>query len=259
MVKQVRTIEAFAKGLRILEYVLLNGEFRISELASSVGIPISNTTLFLNTLIEAGYVRRGESAGLYRVTDHLTKLVMDVTPTFHTKLQSAAAEPMRKLHENLDENVLIAVMDRHYTTHYIAKIVADHVVQIRPDAGEHFPLYRTAHGRAILAFLDEGDIGRSFNAMFRTDNPDVLTEKEIDAIRSELQISRQRGYAVNRGEFEKHIMAVAAPIFYEGSVVASIVVQLPTFRHSAQDLDRYGAVVVQAAKEIETLITSDVI
>ena len=65
----MRTIEAFAKGLRVLEYALKHGEFRIGEMATSVEIPSSNATLFLNTLMEAGFVRRGEVPGLYRVRE----------------------------------------------------------------------------------------------------------------------------------------------------------------------------------------------
>ena len=154
---------------------------------------------------------------------------------------------MRKLHDVLDENVLLAVMDGDFTTHYIAQLVADHAVQVQPKADEHFPMHLTAHGKAILAFLPEDLIERHVSARLADAAPPI-PKAQLKLLREELLSCRNAGYAVNRGEYEAHIMAIAAPVFFAGRAIASIVVQLPKFRHDESELDRYGEVVADAAR-----------
>jgi IclR family acetate operon transcriptional repressor len=243
----MRVIESFAKGLRVLEYALKRGEFRIGEMAAAVGIASSNATLFLNTLIEAGMLRRGETTGVYRVTKRLIQLFDESGPTLHDPLRTAASESMKRLHELLNENVLLAVIDHDNSTHYIARLVADHVVRIQPDADEHYPVHRTAHGRAILAFMPEDQAAEVILAGSSGDHPEALGQLE-----SELATIRHRGFAVNRGDYEEHIMAIAAPVRLGERVVASVVVQLPKFRHDESDLDRYGERVSEAAQSISS-------
>ena len=250
----MRTIESFAKGLRVLEYALLHGEFRIGEMAALVKIPSSNATLFLNTLMEAGLLRRGEVAGLYRVTEHLLSLFDNGGTTLHEPLRRAAEESMRQLHERLNENVLLAVMDVGFTTHYIAKFVADRAVQVQPHADEHYPMHRTAHGKAILAFLPEELIQRHISVDLEDADPPA-SPRQIAVLMSDLDACRQVGFALNRGEYEEHIMAAAAPVCLKKRVVGSLVVQLPKFRHDESELGRYGKVVAEAAASISSVVT----
>ena len=243
----MRTIESFAKGLRVLEYAVKHGEFRIGEMAASVQMPSSNATLFLNTLIEAGFIRRGEVPGLYRVTGRLLSLFDSAGPTLYDSLRNAAENSMRKLHNVLDENVLLAVMDGDHSTHYIAQFVADHAVQIQPNAYERYPMHLTAHGKALLAFLPDEIVERHIATLLENaESP--APPVQLQGLREELRACRDAGYAVNRGEYDAHIMGIAAPIFLSRRVVASIVVQLPKFRHEESDLDRYGEIVASAAK-----------
>lgn len=239
----MRTIEAFAKGLRVLEYAFRHGEFRIGKMAASVKIPSSNAILFLNTLMEAGFVRRGEVPGHYRVTAKLLTLFDKAGPTLHDSLRSAAENSMCKLHDVLNENVLLAVMDGDFTTHYIARLVADHAVQVQPNTDEHYPMHLTAHGKAILAFLPEELVERHIAG-----SDSSVPKAQLKLLREELLACRIAGYAVNRGEYEVNIMAIAAPVLLSQRAVASIVVQLPKFRHDESELERYGKVVATAAE-----------
>ena len=233
----------------MLEYALAHGEFRIGEMAELVDIPSSNATLFLNTLIEAGFIRRGEVAGLYRVTERLFSLFDNLGTTLHEPLRKAAEGSMQQLHELLNENVLLAVMDADFTTHYITKFVADHTVQVQPHADEYFPMHRTAHGKAILAFLPD-ELSQKHIAVHLADADPPVSSNQIDALLAELNSCRRNGFALNRGEYEEHIMAAAAPVFLNRRVVGSIVVQLPRFRHDESELERYGQKVAKAASRV---------
>lgn len=251
----MRTIEAFAKGLRVLQYALENGEFRIGEMASATGIATSNATLFLNTLIKAGLLRRGEAAGRYRVTEKLLQMFDRTGATLHDLLRNAAEPAMRELHELFNENVLLAVMDGDHTTHYIAQLVADRVVQVQPGADERFPMHRTAHGKAILALLPQDELDHHISNRLPGSEP-APSAKRLSELRQELQACRDQGFALNRGDYEADIMAIAAPVFLRDRVIASIVVQLPRFRHDESELRRYGAKIAEAAESISREFTS---
>jgi DNA-binding IclR family transcriptional regulator len=78
--------------------------------------------------------------------------------------------------------------------------------------GPRTPLYCTALGRAILAFLNQDEFDAYFeHTNFIAYTPNTITQKR-DLIK-EIEATRLRGYSVNR---EEHIFgraAVGAPIF----------------------------------------------
>jgi DNA-binding IclR family transcriptional regulator len=89
----------------------------------------------------------------------------------------------------------------------------------------------------------------SVGAPTRRYTPQTVVGK--DAFAKELQRIRQRGYAINRGEWEAEIGAVAAPVFdADGQVVASIGVIMPLNRFPASKATQLGTWTSAAAAEV---------
>ncbi len=107
----------------------------------------------------------------------------------------------------------------------------------------------TAAGKAILAFLPETWLKKYFGKVSLTRFTDK-TNTSMTVIQKELESVRINNYATNRGEYEREVMAVAAPIFSAGNVQGSLVVQFPTFRYKESDLDKHGPTLITAAKKI---------
>ena len=248
--RTMRTIQSLDKGLRILELICAKRKIRLKEAATLVSMTSSNTALFLNSLIMAGLVEKKN--GFYEITDKVGQLAPDTRARFRSLVSVAAEGPMMRLHGLLNENVLLAVREG-MKTHYLLRFQSDHLVQIVQQDVVDYPIHVSAHGKVILAYEQEAEI----DDYIRTCAWERYTEHTIvtpDDLRDELALIRERSYAVNNGEYEANVMALAAPISYDGIVSASLVVQFPTLRHSIRDVMSHHDVIVQTADEINASI-----
>jgi len=79
-----------------------------------------------------------------------------------------------------------------------------------------------------------------------------MTEKEL--VLKQLEVIREKGYAINRGEYEEEIMAIAAPIFENEQVIAALIVQFPAFRYREEELCDKAPEIIATAKRIGKLL-----
>ena len=93
-------------------------------------------------------------------------------------------------------------------------------------------LYASAAGRVLMAYGSS----QLRETILDTNHLEPFTPQTVvdpKKIRAELTSIRNRGYAINRGERENEVAAVAAPIFnHEQAVEAALVVVGPVQRFS---------------------------
>jgi DNA-binding IclR family transcriptional regulator len=98
--------------------------------------------------------------------------------------------------------------------------------------------------------LDKGSAGKIFLAWGRA--PEGL---DVDHLAQVLLTTRRRGWADSFGEREKGVASVSAPVFGPlDELLAAVSVSGPQARLAGQGAKRYGPAVVDAAKEIESLL-----
>jgi DNA-binding IclR family transcriptional regulator len=70
-------------------------------------------------------------------------------------------------------------------------------------------------------------------------------------LREELALIRERGYAINRGEYRGEIVGVAAPVRnHLGAVVASVSISGPSYRFGITRAKSFAPAIVAAALSI---------
>ncbi|MDC7228473.1 MAG: IclR family transcriptional regulator [Spirochaetales bacterium] len=247
----MRTNSSLIKGLGILELIIKEGSVRIVDVARAFDMPTSNISLFMNSLVSSGYIFKNDMDGRYHLSSKLINMINQADDLNYRYIFEVAMPEMQKLFEKFRENTLIAVLDE-MVTRYIGRIQSDHIIQIINAEEEVFPPHVTANGKAILANLSQKELNRYLDRMDNT----PFTENSIvepDILKKELAVVRERGYSINAGEFEPHIMAVGAPLFHGGEVIASLVVQFPDFRHSRSDLEGYAEIIMAASTRITAL------
>jgi len=252
---KVRQNSSLIKGLRILEYVAASPSgLKLSDIAREVNLPTSNLTLFLNSLVEMGYVIKNLVDGRYYISDRIDRLAKKITTSRYIQLESVAEKEMAHLHRKFDENTLLAVLN-NFRLQFILTLQSSRNVQILNNDDKLFIPHVTAAGKAILAHLDE-DLLRSYFQNAALQRFTAKTSTNAGDIMKELEEVRERGYAINRGEYEELVMAVAAPIFQNEKVTASVVVQFPTFRYQEERLPNFANDVMSSAKSIERKLNS---
>lgn len=102
--------------------------------------------------------------------------------------------------------------------------------------GTWMPLYATAAGKAVASFFDDARLRSALGAVtMKRYTPNTISDR--DALMSEIETVRARGYAVNRGELTVGLGVIAVPIFdHDRSPIGALSIVFPD--HSVTEGDR---------------------
>jgi IclR family transcriptional regulator, KDG regulon repressor len=152
---------------------------------------------------------------------------------------------LRELNQQTRETIHLTV--RHgLSAVYVEKLDSPEPLRIHSRIGAAVPLYCTAVGKVMLAYMPAEELDRVLPEL---DVKRVTRNSvgNVQELRTELFRVRKNGYACDMEEHEQHIRCVAAPIWdHTGSVQASLSITAPTLRMSVTRL-RQLAPIMQAA------------
>src|SRR5579884_2019686 len=226
-------IRSVAKALQILE--AFDGEhrtLRVTDLARGLGLPKSTVHGLLRTLGARGFVRQVEGGRAYGPGPALLRLATMV-----------------------DREVLLVEAARGgggvgLSVVVLEAVESPRVLHTRGDVGVVAPLYCTALGKAVLAFLPEEERERIVGALtLRAYTPGRGGGRE--ALRRELERIRVRGYATDVQEHEGDVRCVGAPVRDgRGDPGGAVSVSGPAQRMPLRRLGELGPRVVEVAEAI---------
>ncbi len=228
--------QTLARGLRLLQAIADGGEgIAVRELARSAGLPRSIVQRLLYTLEAEGFLERHPSQVGYRLAIKLWGL--GCAAVRRLTVRDVARPYLEDLSARTSEMTKLGVLDGADVV-YIDRVECPLAVRAYVPIGGRAPAHSVATGKAILAFMSAEKMrGR-----------DGAGSK---ALQTEFEQIRRRGYAVNRGEWEQAVGAIAAPVFdAQGDVVASIGIILPSHRLTAAKATQMGRRTAAAAVEI---------
>lgn len=206
------------KALNLLEALIRSGQpRRLTELARQLGLTKPNVYRLLSTLSVLGYVKKDPATSLYSPTLKMWEmgslLVRDVD------LVSVAGPRLRRLAEETHESVQLAVFDAGFAV-YVDKVDSAQPLKAITSIGSRVPATVTSTGKALLAWLPSESLDIAFQHVKRYTPLTLTRRKDIER---DLEETRARGYAINRGEFRAGVAGVAAPVRdRSGGVVASV-------------------------------------
>lgn len=220
-----RQLKSVAQAFDIIEYLRTTGPATLSGIAERFEMPMSTAHIHLTTLVENGYVLKDD--GEYRCGLLFLRTggeLRDRMPLFR-----AAKSEVDDLREKSGEYANIGTEESGYLVQ-LYKSENPESIDDNASLGAHLYLHSTATGKAILSQLPETEIEsildrRGLPAL--TD--DTITDR--DALSTELRETRERGYAVNRGEHHPGVCAIGTPIVSNsGEVLGAISVSGPLSR-----------------------------
>jgi DNA-binding IclR family transcriptional regulator len=228
------THQSLERGLRVLEAIASNhGSTSLGETARRTGLHRSTTHHLLQTLVGTGYVRQDRVSRTYQLTAKLFRLT---GRTWTAEQIGEIAQPfVAELTHATGEGSSAAVY-RDGAVTIVAKRDTDGPVRIVQNVGAQRPAHATAVGKAIVAFLPEGELA----SVLARVSYERYTPKTIitpGALETELRRIRSVGYAYDDEEHIEGIRCVAAPVFaYTGQVIASLCAVGPRSRMTRQKL-----------------------
>jgi len=225
---------------------------KVAEISRALDMPSSNLTLFLNTLVTSGYVLKDQLTGRYVLSQKLLQLSENINRNFYKDIILLANDEMEALAKKYNENVLLSVLNQTHLK-VIHEIHSTQNIQIMNNEEDIFIPHVTALGKAILSTYTDKELEKYFSFIDFPEYTDRTVPGETE-LRSELNEVRDKKYAINRGEYDDAIYAVAAPIKINDSMTVAICVQYPGFRHSEDRLISYGEELQATASRIRKSI-----
>jgi DNA-binding IclR family transcriptional regulator len=202
-----------------------------AELQRITGLNRSTLHRYLVTLMDHGYMDYNPGAGLYRLGIRFFELGAIVMKNMD--LKRVAVPFLKELAEKLNETVHIVVREGIEGI-YVEKFEPPGAMVTFSLVGKRLPLYCTAVGKVLLAFLDEterADLLTHLTLERRTRK--TITDKE--QLKAHLEEVYNLGYAVDDEELEEGLICVAVPIFGQAQkIVAALSVSGAAHRIKAK-------------------------
>lgn len=218
-----------------------------SELAEALNIPKSSLTSLLVNLQERNYIVYNPEnkrytlgsmilflAGRYLAAIDLVQIGLPVVNELMAKTGESSGLTIKSGSE------VLSVYSKNSL----------HPIMRSMNVGDRAPIYATAAGRSMLAFMDEGEIEQYLSST----ELKRITSKTItdpDQLRQELKKIRTTGVAYDREELFEDSTAIAAPVFdMAGNPVASVRVVLPSMRCTGSTEKLIEEAVRQAGRQL---------
>ena len=219
-------IGSFDKGLSILELVATSEHpLRLQDVANSIGIDKSSALRFMATLQKHGLVERDLRDKTFAIGSKLQ--------TWAIKLKAGsliveAARPYLRHLARVTEQTSHLAMLRADRVVLVEVVSSENAMSVRQTPGDWDPLYCSAVGKAILAFLPAVEQRRLIERIsFRELTSRTISSPEI--LRIELRNVVQERLAYDDAEKNPQVSCIAAPVLDRfGYPVASLGLSMMT-------------------------------
>ncbi|UXU89747.1 DNA-binding transcriptional regulator KdgR [Burkholderia sp. S-53] len=241
------SVAAVGKVFTILAALGDRREIGISELSQQLGMSKTTVHRFLQTLKTLGYVAQEGETDRYRLTIRLFELGSKALES--VDLVREADLEMRRIGQLTREAVHLGAFDEDAII-YIHKIDADYGLRMQSRIGRRNPLYSTAIGKVLLAWMSP-DEARAVLAGIEFRKSTAKTLSSADAVMSILPHVRQQGYGEDNEEQEDGLMCLAVPVFDRfGRVIAGLSISFPTMRCGADTKAHYIALLMESGRAL---------
>lgn len=243
-------VQSLAKGFQVLQaFTSEEPELVLAEVARRSALDKGTTFRLLNTLVMLGYVERVEGTRNFRLA--LRCLDLGFNAIARSELRTQARPVLRGLVGKTSEAASIGVLDGPEIV-YVERIQAG-LVRLGVDVriGSRAPVYSTAIGHAIVAFLPEATQIGILEAHPRIKRTET-TITDLARLLKRLRAVKKQGYAVSNQENVSGLCVVAAPILdLDGAPFAAVSVAAPTMRISPDEFERVAVKpLLEAARQL---------
>ena len=223
-----------------------HAEQGVSEIAQTTGLHKATAHRIIMTLFNSGFLERTADGEKFRLGLRMVELGLGAL--HHLDVRRAAHPYMQKLVDDFQEICTLGVFDRGQVL-FVEVVHSERSLTIAARVGRHLPAHCTSGGKVLLAFLPPAVVEPVLKAPLASYTENTITSPA--RLREELEVVRQRGYALDNEEFEAGICAVAAPIRdIEGNVIAHMSMPGPTSRLTPERIPEIAQALMEAADAI---------
>jgi IclR family transcriptional regulator, KDG regulon repressor len=245
--KRSYNITALQRGLRLLQIFSESPHgLAAKQVAGRSRLPVSTVHRFLANLESAGFLNCSGD-GVYHLG--IACFAIGQAALGQLDIRRVSLPYLQELNRQTRETIHLTV--RHgLSAVYVEKLDSPEQLRIHSRIGASVPLYCTAVGKVMLAYMPDDERKRVLPqlALKRLTPNTVGNLQELEA---ELYRVRKNGYACDLEEHELHIRCVAAPIWdHAGGVNASLSITAPMVRMAVTRLRQLAPLIQTAGLQI---------
>ncbi|MGA8620940.1 MAG: IclR family transcriptional regulator [Candidatus Sulfotelmatobacter sp.] len=245
--KRSYNITALQRGLRVLQLFSESQHgLTAKEVAGRSRLPVSTVHRFLANLEGAGFLNCGGDS-VYHLG--IACFAIGQAALGQLDIRRVSLPYLQELNRQTRETIHLTV--RHgLSAVYVEKLDSPEPLRIHSRIGAAVPLYCTAVGKVMLAYMADDESGRVLPQLaLKRLTPN--TAGNLQELGAELRRVRKNGYACDLEEHELHIRCLAAPIWdHAGAVNASLSITAPLVRMAVTRLRQLAPLIQTAGLQI---------
>jgi DNA-binding IclR family transcriptional regulator len=245
--KRSYNITALQRGLRLLQLFSESPHgLTAKQVADRSRLPVSTVHRFLANLEGSSFLNCGGD-GVYHLG--IACFAIGQVALGQLDIRRVSLPYLEELNRQTRETIHLTV--RHgLSAVYVEKLDSPEQLRIYSRIGAAVPLYCTAVGKVMLAYMPDGERERVLPQLaLKRLTPN--TAGNLQELEAELYRVRKNGYACDLEEHELHIRCVAAPIWdHAGSVNASLSITAHMVRMTVTRLRQLAPLIQTAGLQI---------
>jgi DNA-binding IclR family transcriptional regulator len=241
-------IGAVDNVLRLLRLFQDDEMIRVNQVARDMRLSRSTVHRMLATLSHHQFVEQDELSRAYRPGPALVDIGLAVVAKIDIRAISHAV--LVDLRDLTGETAHVGIMRGDTSVLFLDSVESDRIVRAGSRIGRILPAHSTATGKALLAERTDEEIAALYPAGV-LEAPTARALTSVSGLLKQLAEIRRQGYAVNHGESEDDVAAVAAVVRDKrGHVRCALVTTAPLSRADEAWVKAAAAATMQAAREL---------
>jgi len=243
-------VKSAERTVRILETLAASPtRLTISELQERMGYPRSSLHALIRTLRELKWVEADETGSAFGVGPHA--LLSGTAYLDRDRALRYAYETLEDLRAEIGYTIHYARRDDGHVLYLASRESRDSVHRLSR-VGRRLPAHLTALGRVLFAGLTPDEVDRLLPAALVPVTPHTIVDRE--ALRTELDAVRERGWAFESEQGTPGVACVAAAVDYRIPATDAVSCSMPAHLANGDELDRVVKAVVTHTQRLSATL-----
>jgi DNA-binding IclR family transcriptional regulator len=241
-------IPILEKGMEVIELIAQHPDgLTIQEMVNALVHSKTSIYRIVCSLEDMGYLHKNKQSNSFSITRKLFKIGLSSLGT--TTIIEHSYDPMRRLRDKLRETVVLGTLMGTKIV-ILEQVIGSHHFSFILKPGMGVCLHASAPGKVFMANVDASERDEILSKIEFTKFTDRTITNAADYMK-ELDLVKDCGYGLDRGEELSGVRCIGAPIYNQaGKTAASVWISGPAERISDEAILEYSSEVVACANEI---------
>ncbi|PLY04189.1 MAG: IclR family transcriptional regulator [Arcobacter sp.] len=233
-----RQNKSFSKGLQVLKEIMRSTKpLTANVLCQRLTIDKSTMSRLVTTLMSEGFIEYKDDSKEIIVSDIVRKII---NKDDREKIVEKTSALLDEIFYLTNEASYLGILDNNATLYLNQVDKSDRVIKTRDSIGLNAPLHSGAFGKILIAF---GNVNIEKLELTKFTSNTITS---VTKLKKEIELVKERGYAIGDEEHEFGLKSVAVPYFNkQNQFVGTIGISGLSVRLDEGTLHLYGQKIFQ--------------